>query len=1196
MIFDALNIADCIIPPVGGDGGGGPVVDQRCLDSDFASANPTICGSSAYLIVKPANALLCKLGTINFSVFLYQNGVETEVTDSLTFTSSDEDILAIGVHTGSATGLAEGEVNVTVTRNGLTTQSAVTVLITDCGIGCCDEIHIKTSILIDDSKSMSLAFGGGYQSRLDFAKEAALDYAGKILNTCDVAGAGVPKDSIKVWSFTDLVTQVSTDFLTDTVELASEINGVTQTQQKTDLGAILLAAVNDIVSATADEKVILLISDGEQTVGTNLQPILDTAATFKALGGIIIVVGLRASGTGYDLLSRIATGGFFLNATASNAADVLAGLNYLKSILCAGECPPTSGTVNTPELNYSSFLNWEVISGQVNLIGSGFLDLQPGNGLYVDMMGGTAGTIRSIDTFSLVAGRDYRITFEAAGNNRLNTPAANQTLLVSIKNASPIVPVNLATIFSHVVAPAWDSAFASFAFTFTAAFDVDVKLLFQQLYDATFTGEWHGDLLDCVKFEEVSTLTTLLNDCFDGENPVYVTDNCSSDQSSQSSSDLIPPMTGFSTPSGIVSASSTAPAGTYAWKAFCGIVNFSPTDPNRGVNWWESAVYPTNTPQWLQYQFATQQIVTSYRMSITNYDSGNPLSCSMGPKSWTFEGSENGTDWTVLDTQTDYVSVDVLCQSPPIVFNISNTQAFLYYRIHITKPQGAGDVAISEFQMSHQITNNASGYNGYNCEPCSDTSQTTQVPDPNPLPDVESGLPVTTNYTSTKTACAGCQAGYINLGSNLIPQMTSNTTPSGIAYSPQDLFGENGIYNQPAWKAFNGIADGTAQNGWAVGFTCAGDGGYPAIPLILQYQFPAPQIVSCYSITGLKPTNNPKTFTFEGSLDGSTWTVLDAESGLIWFVGEEKTFQISSPGNYQYYRLSVTQIDSPALINDPACELYVQELKMFPVLQSQICQSATATSAISQADADSRATAAALALAQSGLNCVPQFTSTQQYTASCPISSLGSDVTKSVTATSLISQADADNNATIAAKAAAVAALVCNTSNNGQKITINDNAPASPYPSVKYVSGLTGLITKVTVAINGLYHEYDQDVQIFLRSPAGTLVRLMGNCGSGSYIGSKNFGGVWTGINLVFDDAAASSLLNSTPVIAGTFKPTGFTPLFVPPTPFPAGSIYTTLAEFIGETPNGSWSLWVNDNKPFDVGAIANGWDLTISV
>jgi hypothetical protein len=269
------------------------------------------------------------------------------------------------------------------------------------------------------------------------------------------------------------------------------------------------------------------------------------------------------------------------------------------------------------------------------------------------------------------------------------------------------------------------------------------------------------------------------------------------------------------------------------------------------------------------------------------------------------------------------------------------------------------------------------------------------------------------------------------------------------------------------------------------------------------------------------------------------------------------------------------------------------------VAPQQICKSATATSQISQADADSKATAAALALAQAALNCVQQFTSTQSYKATCAanfdLGTLGSDVTRSATVTSLISQQDADANALAAAKALAIAALVCTASNSDQQITINDNAVAAPYPSVKFVSGLTGLITKVTVAINGLYHTWPSDVSMVLKSPAGTLVYLMGRCGGGFQVGTPPTGyNPSTGISLVFDDAGATALPN-TLIAAGTYKPTLLGIALPPRSPCPGGTIQATLAALIGENPNGSWALYVNDFSAVNSGIIYNGWSLTIA-
>ncbi len=69
------------------------------------------------------------------------------------------------------------------------------------------------------------------------------------------------------------------------------------------------------------------------------------------------------------------------------------------------------------QLNYVGFANWTVPSGSVDLIGNGFFDFLPGNGLYVDLNGSTnqGGTITSIATFAPGA---YHLTFDFAGSQR----------------------------------------------------------------------------------------------------------------------------------------------------------------------------------------------------------------------------------------------------------------------------------------------------------------------------------------------------------------------------------------------------------------------------------------------------------------------------------------------------------------------------------------------------------------------------------------------------------------------------------------------------------------------------------------------------------------------------------------------------------------------------------------------------------
>ena len=67
--------------------------------------------------------------------------------------------------------------------------------------------------------------------------------------------------------------------------------------------------------------------------------------------------------------------------------------------------------------NYSAFSKWNVAGGTVDLIGNGFWDYHPQNGLHVDLDGTTrqGGTLVSKSGFSLEPGT-YRLSFDLAGN------------------------------------------------------------------------------------------------------------------------------------------------------------------------------------------------------------------------------------------------------------------------------------------------------------------------------------------------------------------------------------------------------------------------------------------------------------------------------------------------------------------------------------------------------------------------------------------------------------------------------------------------------------------------------------------------------------------------------------------------------------------------------------------------------------
>jgi len=164
-----------------------------------------------------------------------------------------------------------------------------------------------------------------------------------------------------------------------------------------------------------------------------------------------------------------------------------------------------------------------------------------------------------------------------------------------------------------------------------------------------------------------------LNELYDATNDLY---------SNAGGVDLIPDMTALDAPSGLVSAS-TVFATYYAWQAFDKV--------NSGEDGWLASA----TSGWLQYQFATAQIIKMY--SLLSRNTGNPCP----PKSWTLKASNTG-DFTgeevTLDTQTDITDWATSANTKK-TFNFTNTTAYLYYRIIITESNDALYVGFGEVQM-----------------------------------------------------------------------------------------------------------------------------------------------------------------------------------------------------------------------------------------------------------------------------------------------------------------------------------------------------------------------------------------------------------------------------------------------------------------------------------------------------------------
>jgi subtilisin-like proprotein convertase family protein len=149
------------------------------------------------------------------------------------------------------------------------------------------------------------------------------------------------------------------------------------------------------------------------------------------------------------------------------------------------------------------------------------------------------------------------------------------------------------------------------------------------------------------------------------------------------------------------------------------------------------------------------------------------------------------------------------------------------------------------------------------------------------------------------------------------------------------------------------------------------------------------------------------------------------------------------------------------------------------------------------------------------------------------------------------------------------------------------SGPTDPYPSQISVSG-SGIITSLTVSLFGLSHTYPDDIDILLVGPTGANVLLMSDAG-----GRRDV----VGVDLTFDDAAATMLDSIAQIVSGTYQPSNFDAggsgdtFDAPAAVGPYGSV---LAGFVGSNANGTWSLFMDDDTRRDSGSFSGGWALNI--
>jgi subtilisin-like proprotein convertase family protein len=158
------------------------------------------------------------------------------------------------------------------------------------------------------------------------------------------------------------------------------------------------------------------------------------------------------------------------------------------------------------------------------------------------------------------------------------------------------------------------------------------------------------------------------------------------------------------------------------------------------------------------------------------------------------------------------------------------------------------------------------------------------------------------------------------------------------------------------------------------------------------------------------------------------------------------------------------------------------------------------------------------------------------------------------------------------------------------QVPISDDAITS---STIGVSNLVSTIAQIQVTLYGINHTNLDDIDVMLVSPNGTTT----TADDTALTFMSDVGGSLGGTNLVlvFNDDAREGLPDNTQIYSGVYLPTDsggadddFTGTTVPE------ENATTFADFIGEDPNGTWTLYVRDDTDSERGGTITAWQLSI--
>lgn len=118
------------------------------------------------------------------------------------------------------------------------------------------------------------------------------------------------------------------------------------------------------------------------------------------------------------------------------------------------------------------------------------------------------------------------------------------------------------------------------------------------------------------------------------------------------------------------------------------------------TTYWEAATAQVGT--W-QFEYTVARAINGYTIYPAYVNSDvSYAAVDYAPGTWTFEASQDGSNWTILDTQKNYVLYE---SKRSVLFKFENTVAYKFYRVVVTSCTRNGDIKprVSRFLFSDSV-------------------------------------------------------------------------------------------------------------------------------------------------------------------------------------------------------------------------------------------------------------------------------------------------------------------------------------------------------------------------------------------------------------------------------------------------------------------------------------------------------------